>query len=42
MEGRDDARVTSDTNEIAGTIIVPLRRIPDERGTILHMLKKHR
>ncbi|HLG68810.1 MAG TPA: dTDP-4-dehydrorhamnose 3,5-epimerase family protein [Chloroflexota bacterium] len=25
---------------IAGVQVVPLRRIPDERGTILHMLKR--
>ena len=39
MEEREDARVTSDSNEISGTLIVPLRRIPDERGTIFHMLR---
>ena len=27
------------TGEIAGVQIVPLRRIPDERGTIFHMLR---
>jgi dTDP-4-dehydrorhamnose 3,5-epimerase len=26
-------------NEISGVSVVPLRRIPDERGTIMHMLK---
>jgi dTDP-4-dehydrorhamnose 3,5-epimerase len=27
-------------NTIDGVIVVPLRRIPDERGTIYHMLKR--
>lgn len=27
-------------NIIDGVIVVPLRRIPDERGTIFHMLKR--
>ena len=25
---------------IDGVLVVPLKRIPDERGTVLHMLKK--
>lgn len=32
-----DARVTG--SAIEGVLTVPLRRIPDERGTILHMLR---
>jgi len=27
-------------NEISGVSVVPLRRIPDERGTVMHMLKR--
>jgi dTDP-4-dehydrorhamnose 3,5-epimerase len=27
-------------NTVDGVIVVPLRRIPDERGTIFHMLKR--
>jgi dTDP-4-dehydrorhamnose 3,5-epimerase len=30
----------SDTSGIEGAKFVPLRRFPDERGTILHMLKR--
>ena len=32
--------MSTETTAIAGVIIVPLRRIPDERGTIYHMLKR--
>ena len=35
MEGRDPG-----TEAIAGALVIPLRRIPDERGTIFHMLKR--
>ena len=28
------------TSTIDGVLIVPLRRIPDERGTIFHMLRR--
>ena len=37
---RDKAAVGDET--IEGALVVPLRRIPDERGTILHMLKRTR
>ena len=32
--------LTSADEGIDGVIVVPLRRIPDERGTILHMLRR--
>jgi dTDP-4-dehydrorhamnose 3,5-epimerase len=32
--------LTSADQGIDGVIVVPLRRIPDERGTILHMLRR--
>ena len=32
--------MSGDDTSIAGVQIVPLRRIPDERGTIYHMLKR--
>ena len=32
--------MTDDAREIDGVRVVPLRRIPDERGTILHMLRR--
>lgn len=32
--------MSTEATAIAGVIIVPLRRIPDERGTIYHMLKR--
>ena len=31
---------TEDHPLLAGVQVVPLRRIPDERGTILHMLRR--
>jgi dTDP-4-dehydrorhamnose 3,5-epimerase len=34
--GDADAR----PSEIEGVVVVPLRRIPDERGTIFHMLRR--
>ena len=35
---RDKAAVGDET--IKGALVVPLARIPDERGTIMHMLKR--
>jgi len=35
----DGVRIISGARPIEGIRIVPLRRIPDERGTIYHMLK---
>jgi dTDP-4-dehydrorhamnose 3,5-epimerase len=32
--------MTDDARPIDGVIVVPLRRIPDERGTIFHMLRR--
>jgi dTDP-4-dehydrorhamnose 3,5-epimerase len=32
--------MSSDAPPIAGVHVIPLRRIPDERGTIYHMLKR--
>lgn len=32
--------MSAESTAIAGVTIVPLRRIPDERGTIYHMLKR--
>jgi dTDP-4-dehydrorhamnose 3,5-epimerase len=32
--------VSDDAGEIVGVQVVPLRRIPDERGTIYHMLRR--
>ena len=36
----DGARIVRGTSIIDGVKIVPLRRIPDERGTIFHMLRE--
>jgi dTDP-4-dehydrorhamnose 3,5-epimerase len=36
----DGARVLRGQTPIAGVKVIPLRRIPDERGTIFHMLRK--
>jgi dTDP-4-dehydrorhamnose 3,5-epimerase len=36
----DGVKLLSGSEEIAGVTIAPLRRIPDERGTIMHMLKR--
>jgi dTDP-4-dehydrorhamnose 3,5-epimerase len=33
-------RSASGNETIAGALVVPLRRIPDERGTIIHMLRR--
>ena len=35
----DGVRILRGEGVIAGVKVVPLRRIPDERGTILHMLR---
>ena len=35
----DGVRIVSGNTPIEGVRIIPLRRIPDERGTIFHMLK---
>ena len=35
----DGVRVAAGTGWIEGVQVIPLRRIPDERGTILHMLR---
>jgi dTDP-4-dehydrorhamnose 3,5-epimerase len=35
----DGARVLAGDRPIDGVKVIPLRRIPDERGTIFHMLK---
>lgn len=35
----DGVRVVAGTSWIEGVRVIPLRRIPDERGTILHMLR---
>ena len=32
--------MTDDARSIDGVTVVPLRRIPDERGTIFHMLRR--
>lgn len=42
MADRTEPRSVSlvETGSIAGVRIVPLRRIPDERGTIYHMLRR--
>ena len=36
----DGARVLRGAAPIAGVQVLPLRRIPDERGTIFHMLRE--
>ena len=36
----DGARIVRGTSIIDGVKVVPLRRIPDERGTIFHMLRE--
>jgi dTDP-4-dehydrorhamnose 3,5-epimerase len=36
----DGARILKGGEVIAGVKVIPLRRIPDERGTIFHMLRK--
>ena len=36
----DGVRLLAGERPIAGVEVVPLRRIPDERGSILHMLRK--
>ncbi len=33
-------RAAAGEETVAGALFVPLRRIPDERGTIIHMLKR--
>jgi dTDP-4-dehydrorhamnose 3,5-epimerase len=35
----DGVRILAGTDLIEGVQVIPLRRIPDERGTIYHMLK---
>ncbi len=36
----DGARILKGDRPIEGVKVIPLRRIPDERGTVFHMLRK--
>jgi dTDP-4-dehydrorhamnose 3,5-epimerase len=40
MSGSPDRHTQPTASSIDGVLVVPLRRIPDERGTIYHMLRR--